>query len=168
MSTVVPTDLENLSRTVPDSLTLDLYRKMLTVFYVEERMKIFVRQGKCPFNASTRGHEKFQVAMALLLKPGYDWFFSYYRSKALAIGLGMPLKDVFLGMLSREGDPNSNGRNMPEQFSSRDLHLVAQTACTGTQFLPAVGMARAVKRDGGGQVVYVASGEGATASGIRP
>ncbi len=138
---------------------------MLTVVYVEERMKIFVRQGKCPFYASTRGHEKFQIAMALLLKPGEDWFFSYYRSKALAIGLGMPLRDVFLGMLSREGDPNSNGRNMPEQFSSRDLHLVAQTACTGTQYLPAVGMARAVKRDGAGQVVYVASGEGATSEG---
>ncbi len=150
---------------VPDSLTFELYRKMLTVFYVEERMKIFVRQGKCPFHASTRGHEKLQIGMALLLKPGYDWFFSYYRSKALAIGLGMPLKEVFLGMLSREGDPNSNGRNMPEQFSSRELHLVAQTACTGTQYLPAVGTARAIKLDGGDQIVYVSSGEGATSEG---
>ncbi|HEX5430766.1 MAG TPA: thiamine pyrophosphate-dependent enzyme, partial [Bryobacteraceae bacterium] len=162
--TAVP-GVENSSGTVPDSLTLDLYRKMLTAFYVEERMKIFVRQGKCTFYASTRGHEKFQAAMALLLKPGEDWFFTYYRSKALVIALGMPLKDVFLGMLNREGDPNSNGRNMPEQFSSRPLHLVAQTACTGTQFLPAVGMARAVKRDGAGPVVYASSGEGATSEG---
>ncbi|MGE5568406.1 MAG: thiamine pyrophosphate-dependent enzyme [Rhodospirillales bacterium] len=164
MSAVIP-ELGKSSGIVPDSLALNLYRKMLTVFYVEERMKIFVRQGKCPFHASTRGHEKFQVAMALMLKPGHDWFFSYYRSKALAIALGMPLKDVFLGMLSREGDPNSNGRNMPEQFSSRALHLVAQTACTGTQFLPAVGMARAVKKEGNGQIVWVASGEGATSEG---
>lgn len=165
MPAAVLPDLENPSRTIPDSLTLELYRKMLTAFYVEERMKIFVRQGKCPFYASARGHEKFQIAMAMLLQPGDDWFFSYYRSKALAIGLGMPLKDVFLGMLSREGDLNSNGRNMPEQFSSRALHLVAQTACTGTQYLPAVGMARAVKRDGARQVVYVTSGEGATSEG---
>ena len=153
------------SRVVPDALTLELYRKMLTVFYVEERMKIFVRQGKCPFHASTRGHEKLQTAMALLLTPGRDWFFSYYRSKALALGLGMPLKDVFLGMLSREGDPNSNGRNMPEQFSSRELRLVAQTACTGTQYLPAVGTARAAKQDAAGSIVYVSSGEGATSEG---
>jgi 2-oxoisovalerate dehydrogenase E1 component len=68
-------------------------------------------------------------------------------------------------MLSREGDPNSNGRNMPEQFSSRELRLVAQTACTGTQFLPAVGMARAVVREGSDEIVYVASGEGATSEG---
>ncbi|MGP0073490.1 MAG: thiamine pyrophosphate-dependent enzyme [Bryobacteraceae bacterium] len=138
---------------------------MLTAFYVKERMKIFVRQGKCSFHASTRGHECLQVGMSLLLKPGHDWFFTYYRSKALAIGLGMPLKDIFLAMLSRDGDPNSNGRNMPEQFSSKDLRLVAQTACTGTQYLPAVGMARAVKMDGSDQIVYVSSGEGATSEG---
>jgi len=161
----MPVDQSASARAVPDALTLELYRKMLVVFYVEERMKIFVRQGKCPFHASTRGHEKLQIAMALLLAPGRDWFFSYYRSKALAIGLGLPLKDLFLGMLSREGDPNSNGRNMPELFSSRELHLVAQTACTGTQYLPAIGMARAVKQDAAGSIVYATSGEGATSEG---
>ena len=144
---------------------LELYKRMLTAFYVEERMKIFVRQGKCSFHASTRGHECLQVGMALLLEPRRDWFFTYYRSKALAVGLGMPLGEIFLAMLSRDGDPNSNGRNMAEQFSSRDLHVVAQTACTGTQYLPAVGMARAVKMDGGDQIVYVSSGEGATSEG---
>ncbi len=150
---------------VPAPLVVDLYRKMLTAYYIEERMKVFVKQGKCPFHASTRGHEKLQIGMTLLLKPGYDWFFTYYREKAIAVGLGMPLKDIFLGMLNREGDPNSNGRNMPEHFSSRELRLVAQTACTGTQFLPAVGMARAVRQDGGDQIVYVSSGEGATSEG---
>ena len=85
--------------------TLELYKKMLSAFFVEERMKIFVRQGKCSFHASTRGHEALQVGMTLLLKPRYDWFFTYYRSKVLAIGLGMPLKDIFLSMLSRDGDP---------------------------------------------------------------
>ena len=150
---------------VPHPVTLELYRKMLTVFYVEERMKAFVRQGKCGFQASTRGHEKLQIGMTMLLKPGYDWFFTYYRSKAVAVGLGMPIKDIFLGMLGREGDPNSNGRNMPEQWSSRKLRLVSQTAVTGTQYLNAVGMARAIKMDGGDEIVYVSSGEGATSEG---
>jgi 2-oxoisovalerate dehydrogenase E1 component len=150
---------------VPPALVTELYRKMLTVFYVEERMKVFVKQGKCTFHASTRGHEKLQIGMTLLLKPRHDWFFTYYREKAIAIGLGMPLKDVFLGMLSREGDPNSGGRNMPEHFSSRELRLVAQTASTGTQYLPAVGMAKAIKQDGTDEIVYVSSGEGATSEG---
>jgi len=150
---------------VPHEVTLDLYRKMLTVYYVEERLKIFARQGKCTFHASARGHEKLQIGMTLLLKPRHDWFFTYYREKAIAIGLGMPLRDIFLAMLSRRGDPNSDGRNMPEQFSSRELNLVAQTACTGTQYLPAVGMARALQREGSDAVVYASSGEGATSEG---
>jgi 2-oxoisovalerate dehydrogenase E1 component len=150
---------------VPHETTLELYRKMLTVFFVEERMKVFVKQGKCGFNASTRGHEKVQIGMTMLLRPGFDWFFPYYRSKALAIGLGLPLKDVFLGMLSREGDPNSNGRNMAEHFSSRELNLVSQTAVTATQYLNAVGTARALQAEGEGRIVHVSSGEGATSEG---
>lgn len=68
-------------------------------------------------------------------------------------------------MLSRAGDPNSNGRNMPEHFSSRELKLVAQTACTGSQYLPAIGAAKAIKAEGGSEVIYVESGEGATSEG---
>jgi len=156
---------ESERRIVPDKVILELYKKMLGVYYLEERLKILTRQGKISFLASTRGHEAAQVGTVLMLRPGHDWFFPYYREKALAYALGMPLKDIFLHMLSREGDPSSNGRNMPEHFSSRALNLVSQTACTGTQFLPAVGMAKALKKDGSDAVVYVSSGEGATSEG---
>ncbi len=152
-------------RIVPDEVLLALHRKLVTLFCIEERMKVFTRQGKCSFHASARGHAKLQIGISMMLRPGYDWFFSYYREKALALGLGMPLKDIFLHMLSRRDDSSAGGRNMPEHFSSRELHLVSMTACTGTQFLPAVGMARAVKMDGGDQVVYVSSGEGAASEG---
>ena len=101
----------------------------------------------------------------MLMKPGHDWFFPYYREKAIAYALGMSPKDIFLHMLSREGDPSSNGRNMPEHFSSRELNLVSGTACTGTQYLPAVGAAKALKKDGSDAIVYVSSGEGATSEG---
>jgi len=157
--------MENSSEIVPRPLVMDLYRKMITTYYVEERVKVFVRQGKCSFQASTRGHEKVQIGMTMLLKPGHDWFFTYYREKAIAMGLGMPIKDIFLGMLSRAGDPNSDGRNMPEHFSSRALNLVSMTACTGTQFLPAVGLAKSLKMDGSDALVYVSSGEGTTSQG---
>jgi 2-oxoisovalerate dehydrogenase E1 component len=152
-------------RIVPDAVVLDLYKKMLGVYYIEERLKILTRQGKISFLASSRGHEKAQVGTVMMLKPGHDWFFPYYREKAIAYALGMPLKDIFLHMLSREGDSSSNGRNMPEHFSSRELNLVSQTACTGTQFLPAVGMAKALRKDGSDAIVYVSSGEGAASEG---
>lgn len=152
-------------RIIPDTIVQELFRKMLGVYYTEERLKILTRQGKISFLASTRGHEKVQVGTVMLMKPRHDWFFPYYREKAIAYALGMPIKDIFLHMLGREGDPSSNGRNMPEHFSSRELHLVSQTACTGTQFLPAVGMAKALRKDGSDAIVYVSSGEGATSEG---
>ncbi len=164
MTKVIPRS-ENDTHIVPDETVLDLHRKMVTVHYIEERMKVFTRQGKCSFHASTRGHEKLQIGMTLILKPGHDWFFTYYREKAIAVGLGMPIKDIFLSMLSREDDPSTKGRNMPEHFSSKELRLVSMTPCTGTQFLPAVGMAKAVKERGGDELVYVSSGEGATSEG---
>jgi 2-oxoisovalerate dehydrogenase E1 component len=142
-----------------------LYEKMLYLYYVEERTKVFVKSNKCSFHASSRGHEKLQICISMLLEPGKDWFFPYYREKALMVGLGMPLEDIFLGMLSREGDPNSNGRNMSEHFSSKPLRVVSPTACTGTQYLQAVGMAKAVVANGRDEVVYVSSGEGATSEG---
>jgi 2-oxoisovalerate dehydrogenase E1 component len=163
LSTVFDTERERL--VIPKEFACDLYRKMLIVYYVEDRMKTFAKQGKCTFVASTRGHEMVQLGMTQLLRSRHDWFFTYYRSKATAIGLGVPLENIFLGMLGREGDPNSAGRNMPEHFSSRELNLVAQTACTGSQYLPAVGMAKAVKSDRADRVVYVESGEGATSEG---
>jgi 2-oxoisovalerate dehydrogenase E1 component len=150
---------------VSPDVFLALYEKMLRTYYVEEQGRLFVRAGKCSFYASARGHEKLQIAISMLLKPGKDWFFPYYREKALMVGLGMPLEDVFQGLLSREGDPNSRGRNMSEHFSSRALRVVSPTACTGTQFLIAVGMARAVTARGDDEIVYVSGGEGSTSEG---
>ena len=103
---------------IQPELFLTLYEKMLRTFYVEEMGRLFVRAGKCSFYASTRGHEKLQIACAMLLQPGKDWFLPYYREKALMVGLGMPLEHVFQGLLSRDGDPNSLGRNMSEHYSS--------------------------------------------------
>src|SRR5437016_6284032 len=162
-----PADVQssNRKRIIPAALVQELYRKMLGVCYIEERLKILTRQGKVSFLASTRGHETVQVGTVMLMKPRHDWFFPYYREKGIAYALGMPVKDIFLHMLSREGDPSSNGRSMAEQFASRELNLVSQTACTGTQFLPAVGFAKALRKDGSDAIVYVSSGEGATSEG---
>jgi 2-oxoisovalerate dehydrogenase E1 component len=147
------------------NILLSMYEKMLRVYFIEERMKAFVRANKCSFHASTRGHEKLQIAVTMALQPGKDWFFPYYREKALMVGLGMSNKDIFLHMLSKADDPCGRGRNMSEHFSSKALRVVSPTACTGTQFLAAVGMARAIKADGRDEIVYVSSGEGATSEG---
>ena len=57
-------DLSN-ERIVPDAVVKELFRKMLGVYYIEERLKILTRQGKVSFLASTRGHEKVQVGTVI-------------------------------------------------------------------------------------------------------
>src|SRR5262245_8780757 len=99
--------IETAETLVDPKVLLSLYENMLRVYFVEDRVKIFSKQNKCAFVSSSRGHEKLQIAVAMLLEPRKDWFFPYYREKALMVGLGMPLHDIFLGMLSREADPNS-------------------------------------------------------------
>lgn len=151
--------------TLPDAVVKEFHRKMLGVYFIEERLKILTRQGKISFHASTRGHEAVQIAAVMFMQPRHDWFFTYYREKAVAYALGMSAKDIFLHMLSREGDPSSGGRNMPEHFSSRELNLVSGTASTGTKYLPATGAAKGLRKDGSDAIVYVSSGEGATSEG---
>ena len=124
---------------VPHPVTLELYRKMLTVFYVEERMKAFVRQGKCGFQASTRGHEKLQIGMTMLLKPGYDWFFTYYRSKAVAWAWA-----AHQGHLPRHAGARGRSELQWPQHAGTVVFPqaaagVSQTAVTSTQYLNAVG-----------------------------
>src|SRR5262249_17880335 len=161
-----PTGLSNGGRRiVPDAVFKELHRKMLGVYFIEERLRILTRQGKISFHASTRGHEAIQIGCVMLMKPRHDWFYTYYREKAVAYALGVSPKDIFLHMLSREGDPSSNGRNMPEHFSSRELHLVSGTASTGTKYLIATGTAKALKHDRSDAIAYVSSGEGATSEG---
>ena len=124
---------------IEPEIFLALYEKMLRTFYVEEMGRLFVRAGKCSFYASTRGHEKLQIAVAMLLQPGKDWFLPYYREKALMVGLGMPLEHIFQGLLSRDGDPNSLGRNMSEHYSSKELRVVSPTAWRNWVPVQAVG-----------------------------
>ena len=89
---------------VPDAMVIELYEKMLTTYYIDERMKIFVRQGKCGFHASTRGHEKIQIGITMLLQPSHDWFYTYYREKAIAVALGMPPKAKWKRPVSRPSE----------------------------------------------------------------
>jgi len=87
---------------IPNSVATELYRKMLGVYFIEERLKIFTRQGKVSFHASTRGHEKVQIGTVMLMKPGLDWFFTYYREKAVAYALGMDLPQMVWWIRARE------------------------------------------------------------------
>jgi len=144
---------------------LDVFRKMALSRRLDEKMLILLRQGKSFFHIGASGHEAAQLAAAVLIRPGEDWSYPYYRDGAYCIGLGMTAREQLLCFLSRADDPNSGGRQMPQHYGHKDLRIVSQSSPTGTQFLQAVGTALARKMEKTKDVVYVSSGEGTTSQG---
>lgn len=122
---------------------LKAHRLMLLARALDEAELKLRRQQKSYFEISGAGHEAVQAAAALLLRPGQDWFYPYYRDRTLCLGLGITPLDMLLQSLGRATDPSSGGREMPAHYGSPALHIVNQSSPTGTQYLQAVGTAEA-------------------------
>jgi 2-oxoisovalerate dehydrogenase E1 component len=170
--------------TVRKSLTLSreimvgAYRTMLLSRKLDEKEIQLKRQNRAFFQINGVGHEAIQVAAALCLRPGYDWFYPYYRDRALCLQLGITPLDMLLGSVGSKDDPSSAGRQMPSHWSSPSLHIVSLSSPTGSQILQAVGAAdaslyfarvreaaelsRSFHED---EIAFVALGDGATSEG---
>lgn len=134
--------------------------------FADDKMSKLVRQNKGgTFHLSVIGHEMVGAACAAGMIPRRDWALPYYRDRAMAIGLGCPLVDLFGSFLARQVPHHSGGRMMPEHFSHKELNIPVQSSCVGSQFLHAVGVAKGLKLQKKTDVVYVSAGDGATSQG---
>ena len=157
---------------------LSAYRLMLLSRKIDDKEIQLKNQSQAFFQISGAGHEAILVAAGQHLRPGHDWFLTYYRDRALALTLGVTPLEMLLGSVGASSDPASGGRQMPSHWSNTRLNIPSASSAVATQCLHGIGCAEAgrlyerledipdrqshFERD---EVTLITIGEGSTSEG---
>ncbi|HSV86224.1 MAG TPA: thiamine pyrophosphate-dependent dehydrogenase E1 component subunit alpha [Levilinea sp.] len=143
----------------------EMFWTMLLSRRLDERAWTLHRQGKIAFHISGIGHEAAQAGAAYALQRGDDWVTPYYRDLCLMIALGYTAREFMLGLMGKQGESTSGGRQMPSHWSLKKANVVSHSAPVATQAPHASGIGLAIKMRGEDKVVLSTIGEGSTSQG---
>ena len=141
---------------------LRLLTTMLESRHADLREQNLIRQGKGHFHVSGMGHEAL-AGISIQMEPG-DYIVSYYRDRGLVLGRGMSTRQLGLEYFAKR-NTGSGGRQMPSHYSDADLHIWSVPTPTGSQLLPACGIAWGIQLDGKTDLVVTTIGDAATRQG---
>jgi len=141
---------------------LRLLTTILESRHADLREQNLNRQGKGHFHVSGMGHEAL-AAVSIQMEPD-DYIVSYYRDRGLVLGRGMTTRQLGLEYFAKR-DTGSGGRQMPSHYSNAELHIWSVPTPTGSQLLPACGMAWGIQLDGKKNLVVTTVGDAATRQG---
>ena len=147
---------------VDKDLVRALYRHMVLVRMLDERMVLLQRQGRIGFHIGSYGEEAAILGSAAALRPR-DWLFPCYREFGAALWRGMTLQDYLHNMFGNAKDP-AKGRQMPDHYTCRAAKFGSISSPIGTQITQAVGFGWAAKMKKDPLATLVYFGEGATSS----
>jgi 2-oxoisovalerate dehydrogenase E1 component len=141
---------------------LRLLTTILESRHADLREQNLNRQGKGHFHVSGMGHEAL-AAISIQTEPD-DYIVPYYRDRGLVLGRGMTTRQLALEYFAKR-NTGSGGRQMPSHYSNADLHIWSVPTPTGSQLLPACGMAWGIQLDGKKNLVVTTVGDAATRQG---
>ncbi|MDQ1265934.1 MAG: 2-oxoisovalerate dehydrogenase component [Bacteroidota bacterium] len=157
-----PFDARNFDR---DTI-IDWYTTINLGRQLDEKAALYVKMAKgWSYHAPFGGHDGIQLAIGKVFRAGKDFLFPYYRDMLTCLSAGMTVEEIMLNGLSKEEDIAGGGRHMSNHFAKISINIQNVSSCTGNHSQHAAGLARAIKKYKGDELVIYSGGESASSEG---
>lgn len=145
---------------------LEWYATMQLGRRLDEKAANYLKMAKgWSYHAPFAGHDGIQLALGKVFRAKKDYLFPYYRDMLTCLSAGLTVEEIIANGLSKDSDVAGGGRHMSNHFAKIELNIQNVSSCTGNHCQQAAGLARAIKKYNGDEVVYCSTGDSTTSEG---